>query len=195
MTPSSPKRPCSALKATSGFSRASNSAASGPTSTRVTRNPSPSSALAQASPERREIGRSAESPPMSTATCFIVSFLFARRRRAPSVNSRGASTLRFRRRRPSFRMARELQRFPAAWRTIRADAAIPRQSRRPAPRRHPARKSSDPAAGIRRDARDRRDRTESCSTTDRHRTSSTASRDGRPTGHAGAASTDGRHRS
>ena len=71
MAPSSPKRPCSALKAASGFNSASLCGASRPTSRRVTLKPSASSARAQASPERSETSRSAERPPISTATCLV----------------------------------------------------------------------------------------------------------------------------
>src|SRR3984893_18222862 len=73
MMPSSPKRPCSALKATSGRRLASVSAILRSTSTRAILYPSASSAAAQASPERSDTSRSTDRPPISTATCFGIS--------------------------------------------------------------------------------------------------------------------------
>src|ERR1700680_2199308 len=78
MVPSSPGRPCSTLKATSGLSLASTSATSRPTSMRATRWPWASSASAQALPERSEISRSADQPPIKTATCFILTLRSSR---------------------------------------------------------------------------------------------------------------------
>src|SRR5437762_5522049 len=72
MQPSSPNGPCRALKATSGLSRASTSATSRPTSTRVTRKPPASSASAQAVPDESDTGRSLDQPPISTATCLAM---------------------------------------------------------------------------------------------------------------------------
>src|SRR3984893_5233642 len=73
MMPSSPKRPCSALKATSGRRLASVSAILRSTSTRAILYPSASRAAAQASPERSDTSRSTDRPPISTATCFGIS--------------------------------------------------------------------------------------------------------------------------
>src|SRR5262245_45920708 len=72
IVPSSPGRPCSMLSATSGLRPASTVATSGFTSTRDTRNPPRSSASAQALPERRLTSRSADQPPIRTATCFAM---------------------------------------------------------------------------------------------------------------------------
>src|SRR5215510_518862 len=71
--PSSPGRPCSRLSATSGLSARSVAAISRFTSTRLTRYPERSSASAQALPERKDTSRSADQPPIKTATCFIAS--------------------------------------------------------------------------------------------------------------------------
>ena len=56
----------------SGRSRASTSATSRWTSTRVTRNPSASRASAQALPDERDTGRSLDQPPIRTATCLAM---------------------------------------------------------------------------------------------------------------------------
>src|SRR3546814_2435772 len=71
MQPSSPKGPCSALKATSGFTSASCWATSRPTSISLTVKPSSRSALAQARPEVSETSRSDDQPPIRTATCCL----------------------------------------------------------------------------------------------------------------------------
>src|SRR6266849_3446757 len=70
--PSSPGRPCSMLRATSGLTVVSTAAMSRPTSMRVTRWPRRESASAQALPERNEISRSADQPPIRTATCLLM---------------------------------------------------------------------------------------------------------------------------
>src|SRR5580692_4927362 len=72
IAPSSPGRPCSRLSATSGFAVLSASATSRSTSMRVTRKPCRSSASAQAVPERSDTSRSADQPPMRTATCWVM---------------------------------------------------------------------------------------------------------------------------
>src|SRR5215831_17677648 len=71
--PSSPGRPCSTLSATSGLRACSLVEISRLTSMRLTRKPIRSSASAQALPERNDTSRSADHPPMRTATCFILS--------------------------------------------------------------------------------------------------------------------------
>src|SRR4051794_2355986 len=68
--PSSPPRPCSALKTTSGLGE---SAATSPSRSRVTSidqasKPSSSSAVVTSRPETSETSRSADQPPMRTAT-------------------------------------------------------------------------------------------------------------------------------
>src|SRR5215467_8566980 len=70
--PSSPGRPCSMLRATSGLTVVSTTAMSRPTSMRVTRWPRRASASAQALPERNDISRSADQPPIRTATCLLI---------------------------------------------------------------------------------------------------------------------------
>src|SRR5215468_9154312 len=70
--PSSPGRPCSMLRATSGLTVVSTAAMSRPTSMRVTRWPRRASASAQALPERNDISRSADQPPIRTATCLLI---------------------------------------------------------------------------------------------------------------------------
>src|SRR5579883_873413 len=73
IAPSSPGRPCSRLSATSGLRALSVWATSRSTSTRLTRKPPcRSSAAAQAAPERNETSRSADQPPMRTATCWVM---------------------------------------------------------------------------------------------------------------------------
>src|SRR5579863_3402836 len=67
--PSSPQAPWRALKQTSGFSLDNTAAMSRPASTRLTLAPSRSRASAQAAPETRLTSRSADSPPIRTATC------------------------------------------------------------------------------------------------------------------------------
>src|SRR5438093_1524356 len=74
--PSSPGRPCSTLSATSGLTVPRTVAMSRPTSMRVTRYPSRTSASAQALPERSDTSRAADQPPIRTATCFIFSSSF-----------------------------------------------------------------------------------------------------------------------
>src|SRR5688572_7794394 len=68
MDPSSPHFPCSALKATSGLNSCRISAMLRLTSTGVTLNCAASSARPQASPDLRLTSRSADQPPMGTAT-------------------------------------------------------------------------------------------------------------------------------
>src|SRR5262249_13619307 len=70
--PSSPGRPCNMFNAMSGLTVVSTAAMSRPTSIRVTRWPSRASASAQALPERNDISRSADQPPISTATCLLI---------------------------------------------------------------------------------------------------------------------------
>src|SRR5262249_49434085 len=70
--PSPPGRPCSMLRARSGLTVVSTAAMSRPTSMRVTRWPSRASASAQALPERSDISRSADQPPIRTATCLLI---------------------------------------------------------------------------------------------------------------------------
>src|ERR1700738_1210170 len=70
--PSSPGRPCKTLSATSGLTVASPAAISRPTSMRVTREPSRESASPQVLPERSDISRSADQPPIRTATCLLI---------------------------------------------------------------------------------------------------------------------------
>src|SRR3954464_14068344 len=72
MVPSSPGLPCSRLSATSGFTSASLEATARSTSIRVTRKPARSAASAQALPDRSEISRSADQPPIKTATCLDI---------------------------------------------------------------------------------------------------------------------------
>src|SRR5712672_572105 len=72
MAPSSPGRPCNRLRAASGFAAASAAATLRSTSMRVTRRPWRSSASAQDLPERSETSRSADHPPISTATCLVM---------------------------------------------------------------------------------------------------------------------------
>ena len=67
--PSSPGTPCSALNTTSAFVSANRAATSRSISIRVTRCPRDSSALATPSPLMSETGRSADQPPIRTATC------------------------------------------------------------------------------------------------------------------------------
>src|SRR5262245_21166405 len=76
--PSSPGRPCSRLSATSGLSARNVAAISRFTSTRLTRYPVRSSASAQALPERNDTSRSADHPPIKTATCFIASAFYSK---------------------------------------------------------------------------------------------------------------------
>src|SRR5262249_20384483 len=71
--PSSPGRPCNTLSATSGLNSRNVAAISRVTSTRLTLSPVRSRASAHALPERRETSRSADHPPINTATCFIAS--------------------------------------------------------------------------------------------------------------------------
>src|SRR4029077_2251447 len=71
--PSSPGRPCNTFRAASGLSARSVAATSRSTSTRLTRWPVRSSASAHALPERKDTSRSADHPPMRTATCFMIS--------------------------------------------------------------------------------------------------------------------------
>ena len=72
--PSSPHRPCRALNATSicGRSSASRSAISGPTSSVSASTPRSPSALAIAAPLTSETSRSADRPPMRTATRALI---------------------------------------------------------------------------------------------------------------------------
>src|SRR5690349_1343709 len=74
IAPSSPGRPCSRLSAASGFAAPSAAATLRSTSIRVTRKPCRSSASAQAFPERSDTSRSADHPPISTATCWVMAF-------------------------------------------------------------------------------------------------------------------------
>src|SRR5262245_22152535 len=60
------------LRARSGLTVVSTAAMSRPTSMRVTRWPSRASASAQALPERNDISRSADQPPIRTATCLLI---------------------------------------------------------------------------------------------------------------------------
>src|SRR5215472_14324709 len=70
--PSSPGRPFSMLRATSGLTVVSTAAMSRPTSMRVARWPRRASASAQALPECNDISRSADQPPIRTATCLLI---------------------------------------------------------------------------------------------------------------------------
>src|SRR3981081_1667668 len=72
MEPSSPGRPWRRLRAASGFAAASAAATLRSTSMRVTRRPWRSSASAQDLPERSDTSRSADHPPISTATCLVI---------------------------------------------------------------------------------------------------------------------------
>ena len=66
--PSSPSRPCIAMKATSGDASRSRWIRSRPTSSATTSWPSRSSASSTRAPERSDTCRSSERPPFSTAT-------------------------------------------------------------------------------------------------------------------------------
>ena len=70
--PSSPQRPCSALKATSGAAAASADARSSPASISTTSNPSCRNAAAHSRPDTSDTSRSAERPPISTAMRAVV---------------------------------------------------------------------------------------------------------------------------
>src|SRR5690348_8684933 len=83
IAPSSPGRPCSRLSAASGFAAPSAAATLRSTSIRVTRKPCRSSASAQAFPERSDTSRSADHPPIRTATCWVIAQASNARTTAP----------------------------------------------------------------------------------------------------------------
>ena len=66
--PSSPQRPCRPLNTTSGAISERRIGRSRPASTSITSNPTSRKAAAHSRPELRETSRSAEGPPISTAT-------------------------------------------------------------------------------------------------------------------------------
>ena len=66
--PSSPNRPCSAMKARSKPSRGRSQSGRSFGSNACASTPLPTSAASTALPDRNEISRSADGPPISTAT-------------------------------------------------------------------------------------------------------------------------------
>jgi hypothetical protein len=87
MAPSSPKRPCSARKATSSFAARSTWSMSRPTTIGTTSWPLARSACTTASPDRIDTPRSAEIPPNNTPTRVMAPLLFLRDRRPTSCRT------------------------------------------------------------------------------------------------------------
>ena len=121
--PSSPSRPCSAMKATSGAASLEHRHEVAPTSIATTSWRSRSSASCTCAPERSETCRSSERPPLSTATREAHLRLLRRDRRAPC----DAAAARPRRR--GLALGRARASGPSLARASRLRRALPRALR------------------------------------------------------------------